>query len=109
MSENRALNFLRTKIPLWGWLAFAIVDWLLKFLVLRVVGYSGGVALISSTLSTPGALIVGVLAYAPFKRVGAQGHHHRHLMAGQRQRYQRLAIGVLAQRRSVLRRHPDRM
>lgn len=36
-----------------------------------------------------------------------QADRHRHLAARQRQRHQRLAVGSLAQRRGILRRHPD--
>ena len=38
-----------------------------------------------------------------------QRHHHRHFAARQRQRHQRLAVGGLAQRRSILRSDTDRM
>ena len=38
-----------------------------------------------------------------------QPHHHRHFARCQRQRHQRLAVGVLAKRRGVLRRDADRV
>jgi hypothetical protein len=39
----------------------------------------------------------------------AQAHHHRHFTTGKRQRYQRLAVGGLAEGRSILRSHTNRM
>jgi hypothetical protein len=38
-----------------------------------------------------------------------QSHHDRHFARSQRQRHQRLAVGVLAKRRGILRRDADRV
>ena len=63
----------------------------------------------SITRRHAGAFQAVSIARPALRQKQAQGHHHRHLTAGQRQRYQRLAIGVLSQRRGILRRDPDRM
>ena len=39
----------------------------------------------------------------------AQRHHHEHFASGKRQRHQRLAVGGLAKRRSILRSYTDRV
>ena len=49
------------------------------------------------------------IARPALRQEQAQRQHDRHLAAGQRQRHQRLAIGVLAQDRSILRRDADRV
>jgi hypothetical protein len=56
-----------------------------------------------------GALQSSLIAGPGLRQEQSQAHHHRDLASRQRQRHQGLAIGGLAQSRSILRSDPDRM
>jgi hypothetical protein len=58
------------KMPLWGWLPFLPLDGAVKYLAMIAIGYSHGVATVSSVLSAICASIVGVIFSAASKRVG---------------------------------------
>ena len=60
-------------------------------------------------LGNPGAVHAPGITRPALGQEQAQTHHHRHFARRQRHRNERLAVGGLAKRRGVLRRHPDRM
>ena len=64
-------EFLVNRLPLWGWLPFLLLDFATKIVVMRAIGYPWGSAVVSATLSSPGAALVGLLAYHPFERATA--------------------------------------
>ena len=63
----------------------------------------------ATVLGHAGTVEPGGIARPALGQEQPQPHHHRHLARGQRQRHQRLAVGVLAKRRGILRRDADRV
>src|SRR5690606_3825549 len=64
---------------------------------------------VAQFLGNPGALQAGRIARPALRQEQPQAHHDWHFSRCQGERNQRLAVGILAECRSILWRHADRM